>query len=113
MNTTEIQDFLDSLDKMRTIHKRKNEDYSSDEGLDNFDRSQVLVEWFKNPADKVFAAVIGIKLARLASLLNKEYENPNAVPNNESIDDTFIDSANYTLLWKARRNRDLRAKKRG
>lgn len=94
-----IEDFMKSLDIMREVHIRKNEDYSSSTvPFENFERQALIQSWFKHDIDKAFAGLIALKLARLATLLNKE-----GAPNNESIEDTFIDMANYTLLWKAKR----------
>lgn len=88
--------FHDILDKMKEIHDRKSHDYAQDnDPFSNFTRAAVIVSWFKNPVDQVFAGILGIKLARLAELSNgKEAEN-------ESVDDTFIDGSNYFALWGA------------
>lgn len=89
--------FQDLLKKMDEIHIKKNADYASEgKAFENFERAAVLVSWFKDPIDQVFAGIIGIKLARLAVL-----SEPGKVPNNESIDDTYLDSTNYFGLWAA------------
>ena len=49
--------------------------------------------WFKNEHDKAFVSLIAVKLARLASLLDAK------TPHHESIEDTFVDLANYVALW--------------
>lgn len=98
-----IPNFLESLECMKAIHVAKNRDYApSDNPYQNFDVQAYILALFKHPIDQAFAALIAVKLARLANLLSSDAE-----PNNESIDDTFIDMANYTLLWKGKRN-DLR-----
>jgi hypothetical protein len=85
------------IDKMRAIHDSKNADYANDPNpLANFERAKELISWFNSDEDKTFAGIIGIKLARLAELLSSGKK-----PNNESIDDTFIDLANYVILWAA------------
>lgn len=86
--------FHELLKKMGEIHDKKSHDYASTENpFQNFERSSEIVSWFKSDNDKVFAAIIGIKLARLSELLNGKE------PQNESIEDSFIDCANYVLLW--------------
>jgi len=92
-----IKDILDTLDQMAKIHRTKNDDYSSDENpFYNFDIAEFMMKQCKNDRDKVFACMLGIKFGRLANLLNKKTK-----PNNESIEDTFVDAAIYSLLWKA------------
>ena len=99
-----IPEFLEALEKMKEVHISKNEDYASkDNPFSNFDESTHGMELFGNNRDKSFVWPIYTKLARLATLLNKEGK-----PNNESIEDTFIDIANYILLWRSdfiRRNK--------
>lgn len=91
------KEFLKMLEKMKEIHISKNHDYSSkDNPFSNFEISAIMVSWFKNDDDKAFVALIGTKLARLSSLLNS-----GNLPNNEAIEDSFIDMANYVLLWGA------------
>lgn len=88
-------EFISILDKSKEIHDRKNQDYTSGTNVDeNFERVAELTNWFNNSIDKSFASFIAVKLARLASLLNKS----NA-PNFESIDDTFVDLVTYAGLW--------------
>ncbi len=92
-----IPDFLKSLEQMKELHLKKNADYASEANpFDNFDVSEYLISKFKYDRDKVFVWPIATKLARLGNLLSSD--NP---PNNESIEDSFIDIANYILLWKA------------
>lgn len=91
MNT----EFISILNRSKEIHDRKNQDYTSGTNVDeNFERVAELTSWFNNPLDKSFASFVAVKLARLASLLNKS----NA-PNFESIDDTFVDLVTYAGLW--------------
>jgi hypothetical protein len=80
-----------------TISKRH--DYtSSADNHENFKRSAELSSWFRNEQDKAYVILIGTKLARLSTLLSDERS-----PNNESIDDTFMDLINYCALWCERR----------
>lgn len=91
-------EFYKSLERMANTHEKKNEDYSSDaNALSNFKIAEQIVALFHNDRDKTFAALIGIKLARLANLLNK---GANYRPNNEPIADSFEDMSNYTVLWR-------------
>ena len=84
------------LSRIQEIHDRKNADYASEANpFSNFERAAEIASWFNNPADKVFATMIGIKLARLAELLNGK------TPKNESIDDSFLDNETYAILWHA------------
>ena len=88
-------EFHKMLDKMREIHNKKNEDYSeSNNAFSNFEISAEILKHFKYPTDQIYVALISTKLARLSALLNSERK-----PNNESIRDSFIDLANYVLLW--------------
>lgn len=99
--------FLELLDLMRTTHIKKGSDYAHEsDKLANFKRAATIVSWFKRDEDKVFAAILGIKLARLAELLSKD-----SPPLNESITDTRIDAANYFLLWDCL-ERELRCRDR-
>lgn len=82
---------------MSEIHDSKSEDYTGDDGpFTNFFRASLLAGQFTDPIDQVFAALIGIKIARLGVLTREGKE-----PNNESIQDTRIDLANYAALWAA------------
>lgn len=86
---------MDIVNQMEQTHRAKNEDYTSGNNpMENFERAAIISSWFQRPEDKVFATLIGIKLARLASLLVD-----NKVPNNESVEDTHLDMTNYSALW--------------
>jgi hypothetical protein len=85
------------LSRIQSIHEKKNEDYATDgKSYENFERASVIAAWFNDPIDKTFVTLIGVKLARLAVLRNKKSD-----PNNESIEDTFLDLATYSILWAA------------
>jgi hypothetical protein len=80
---------------MKEIHEKKNKDYATDENpLQNFHRSALVMEWFNDPADKPYVALIVTKLARLAVLLSSKDK-----PNNESVEDSFLDLTTYCNLW--------------
>ena len=90
-------EFINLLDKMRSIHEKKAQDYTAgDDPYENFKRCAVVTGWFKEDIDKVFATFITVKLARLASLLGRD-----KLPNNESISDTFLDLTTYAGLWSS------------
>ena len=76
------------------IANRKAPDYSKEgDRYSNFKFAAIISEQFTDPIDRVFATMIGIKIARLIELLNGK------TPNNESIRDSFIDLTNYSALW--------------
>lgn len=82
------------LKRIQEIHDRKSADYASESNaFSNFERAACIAEWFNDPVHKVFATMIGIKLARLAELLNGKR------PKNESIDDSFLDQDTYSILF--------------
>lgn len=94
------QEFSDLMKELDELHKRKSHDYSHETNpFSNFERASVLISWFNDPIDQVFAGIIGIKLARLSELSNGKE------PNNESIDDSFSDLTCYCGLWTAYRRR--------
>lgn len=89
--------FVALLKEMRELHDRKNADYAMPgDPLSNFRQAGVLVDTFREAGaegiDLVFAALVGIKLARLAQLSRR-------APLNESRQDTQRDLAVYAALW--------------
>jgi hypothetical protein len=97
-----VPEFLSLLEQSAEIHLRKGADYASQSNpFSNFERSASLIEWFNQPVDKSFIALIGTKLARIAEL------SDGRTPNNESLDDSFLDLVTYCALWAAysKRNR--------
>jgi hypothetical protein len=93
-----IPGFLKTIEKMQQVHLSKNADYATKASVNpfyNFDITKYILLQFNNNEDKVFVWPIANKLARLAILLNSGEE-----PNNESIQDSLIDIANYVILWK-------------
>jgi len=90
-----IPEVMTMLNKIKMIHEKKNEDYSSpDRQYQNFDRAAELISWFDNDRDKAYISLIATKLARLGILLSS-----GRTPNNESIEDSFIDLCTYCILW--------------
>ena len=90
-----IPEVLAYLERIKSIHEKKIKDYAAATNqFENFERSAELMSWFDSNLDKAFVSLIGTKLARLATLLGK-----NESPNNESIDDSFLDLMTYCILW--------------
>jgi len=101
-NKPRIPEFIEILDASKAIHLKKNADYANaNNPFSNFERSATLIEWFTSPIDKSFIALIATKLARIAEL------SDGRSPNNESLDDSFLDLVTYCGLWAAysKRNR--------
>ena len=97
-----IPEFIELLDASKAIHLKKNQDYANaDNPFSNFERAAELISWFSNKTDKAFMGLIGNKLARIAEL------SDGRIPNNESLDDSFLDLLTYVGLWGAyvKRNR--------
>lgn len=88
--------FHDLLTKCREVHDRKSADYAQEgNSFSNFQRAAQIASWFNDNHDKTFTVLIGVKLARLAELLNGKE------PKNESVQDSFEDLVNYCALWAA------------
>lgn len=91
-----IPEFSATLQKMNKVHISKNQDYANDSNpFFNFDAVEMMIGLFKNNRDKTYAHFVANKMARLANLLNSGKE-----ANNESLQDTLVDLANYAVLWK-------------
>lgn len=89
--------FSETLEQMQEVHLSKNADYATGASKNpfyNFDTTRFILEQFKDDRDKVFVWPIANKLARLAILLQSKKVN------NESIEDSLVDIANYVILWK-------------
>lgn len=90
-----IPNFIDTLNKAISLHKKKNDDYSGDFGaFFNFEFCEYVSSLFKSSRDKVYAVFIAVKLARLAVILTANKVN------NESIEDSFDDMIVYATIWK-------------
>lgn len=91
-----IPGMIDTFDKLKLLHKKKNDDYSGNNGaFFNFEFCENLSSYFSNARDKVYAVFIGVKLARLAVLLSS-----GNTAQNESIEDSFDDMITYCAIWK-------------
>jgi len=89
-------DFVALLREMAEIHDRKSQDYAQDNNVySNFEYAAAISAAFTDPVDRVFATMIGVKLARLAEL------GKGKVPNNESVEDSHKDLSVYTVIWAA------------
>ena len=100
--TTTNPRFSAALHRMEEVHNAKSHDYATDDNrYANFEFAEALVARFDDPHDQVFATMVGIKLARLGELLGR-----GKTPKHESIDDSFLDLANYVVLWWTSYQRD-------
>lgn len=83
--------FEATLRTMQELHNKKNQDYAEDGNpYSNF---EFAATYAGVTVDQVFAVMMGIKQARLLVLTGS-----GKVPNNESIEDSLIDLANYAAL---------------
>jgi hypothetical protein len=102
MSETKNPRFNRALQRMQETHDAKSHDYATDANpYANFDFAQTVAARFQAPHDHVFATMVGIKLARLGELLGR-----GKTPKPESIDDSFLDLANYVVLWWTSYQRD-------
>lgn len=105
MKSERLKEFGQHLEMMRVIHEKKNKDYADESNpLENFERTATVLDWFHNPRDQAYVALIVTKLARLATLLNKEFdatlgEGEKVKPENEPVTDSFLDLNTYSNLW--------------
>lgn len=89
---TQERIFNETVETMRGIMFRKGNDYANTDRLSNFKLAGAITG---GSAETNCLNLIATKVARLGVLLNTS-----AVPNNESIDDSLIDLANYALLLR-------------
>jgi hypothetical protein len=83
------------IERISSLHARKSHDYAQAVNpYSNFEFAAIVSERFTDPVDRVFAVMIGIKLARLAEL-----RGSGKSPQNESIRDSFDDLATYATIW--------------
>jgi hypothetical protein len=87
------------LQDLLALHDRKNADYASPEDpTSNFTYAANVASGFTHDEDRVFATLLGVKLARI-----QELTKPGRTPRNESLADSFRDLANYAAIWAAKR----------
>ena len=91
----DVTTFSDALERMRLTHDAKSHDYARVENrYSNFEFAAQIADEFPDGPDRVFATLMGIKLARLSELLSQD-----KTPKHESVEDTFLDLCNYGVLW--------------
>lgn len=86
----QIEFFTNFTKTMADIMLKKGNDYSNEDRLNNFKVAGAILG--KTP-EEVALVLIAVKVARLGQLIGT-----NKTPNNESIDDTLLDLANYDIL---------------
>ena len=90
-----IPGVVETYDKLKELHRLKNDDYSGDNGpFYNFEFCDYVSSLFKNSRDKVYAVFVAVKLARLSVVLTKQAKN-------EAVEDSFDDMINFACIWKA------------
>lgn len=93
-------EYIQLLEKMKDVHEKKSRDYAKDSNVfSNFEFAARLSEPFSDPVDRVFSTLIGVKIARLQELLFVSPGGEQKIPNNESIEDSFLDATNYFAIW--------------
>ncbi len=87
------RNFSDLLNEMKEMHEKKGHDYAREGNpFSNFEFAADFSAHFTHPIDRIFASIIGIKIARIIELQNKTAVN-------ESILDTYKDLTIYMGLW--------------
>lgn len=89
---TQQEIFNDTVETMRGIMFKKGNDYANEDRLSNFKLAGSIAGL---NAELNCLNLIATKVARLGVLLNT-----NATPNNESVEDSLIDLANYAVLLR-------------
>lgn len=77
-------------EEMEKIMLKKGNDYSNEDRLSNFKLSGSIIG---QSGEQCCLNLIAVKVARLGQLIGA-----GKLPNNESVHDTLLDLANYTLL---------------
>ena len=85
--------FSDMVQKMEDVLVSKNDDYANIDALSNFKTVGAITG---TSTEIACLNLIATKVARLGVLLNS-----GKAPNNESIQDTVLDMANYCVLLSA------------
>lgn len=86
----QIKFFENFTNTMAETLLKKGNDYSNEDRLSNFKVAGAILG--KTP-EEVALVLIAVKVARMGQLIGTS-----KIPNNESIDDTLLDLANYDLL---------------
>jgi len=82
------------LEQMAKIHASKSADYSK--AADPYSNFKYAAQVADVPIYKVYLVLLGVKFARILQLLES-----GQTPNNESINDTFLDSATYAAIMSS------------
>ena len=87
------------LAKCIEVQRKKQADYAQPrDRFSAFHFVGTLLDWCAlsglTGADAAFVGLIAVKLVRLMTLLGR-----NGPPQNESIEDSFVDLVNYCVLW--------------
>lgn len=89
--------FTTLLAQMAELHDKKNEDYASDGNpYSNFEYAAQVAAIFTDPEDRVYATLLGIKLARIAELRRGK------TPKNEPLHDSYKDATTYMAIWASK-----------
>ena len=78
--------------QMAEIMLSKGNDYATDDRLSNF---KLVAQIAQIPVEKVFMVFLATKIVRLGNLTS------GGQPNCESINDSLLDNANYSVLFDA------------
>lgn len=98
MTTTYNPDFRDLLEDMLELHERKGHDYArSDNPYSNFEEAAAESGL---SVDQVFRVMVAIKNARI-----RELERSGKDPQNESVQDSYMDRLMYCALQLSYRRR--------
>jgi len=89
---TQQKQFLEITEEMKSIMFARGNDYANEDRLSNF---KLAGQISGLTPELNCLSLISTKVARLGVLLNN-----NKTPNNESIHDSLLDLANYTILLK-------------
>lgn len=89
---TQEEVFNETVEQMRNIMFKKGNDYANEDRLSNFKLAGAIAGL---NAELNCLSLIATKVARLGVLLNTKGE-----PNNESVEDSLIDLANYAVLLR-------------
>jgi len=87
---TQQKQFLEITEQMKSIMFAKGNDYANEDRLSNFKLAGNISGL---TPELNCLSLIATKVARLGVLLNND-----KAPNNESIHDSLLDLANYTIL---------------
>lgn len=82
------------LDKMETILIAKGNDYSNGENV--YSAFEQIAERSNISVENVFKVLINVKIVRIKNL-----ETRNNKPMNESLMDSYLDLANYIVLYQS------------